>query len=218
MLDPIALTVAAAVLVGGGFLVGFILKGVALAERHGDVLRKFAERHRLHHEKKAHLAELEGEVDGREFRLHHKDVGNNSHVWAAELEVAGPLPSGLVFAPEQIHADWAKKLVHGEDVRIGDREFDDAVIVQADEPRLLQPYLTAGRRQAILDLVEMNGKLEEGRLVIYNVKGMDRLQAMEELLDRLGRIADALWVRPAEPLAAGLVARRRHGSHVRATA
>lgn len=218
MLDPVALTVALAVLVGGGFLVGFILKGVALAERKGDALRRFAERHRLHYEKKGQHGEMRGDVDGREFLLHRKKVGDDTRVWAAELEVPGPLPEGLLFAPEMVHAGWAKKLVHGEDLGVGAREFDEAVIVQADEPPLLEAYLTPERRRAVLDLVEMEGKLEEGRLVVFNPKGVADLRAMEEMLRRLRGISDALRVRRNEPCAAALAASRRHGEHVRATA
>jgi len=218
MLDPVALTVALAVLVGGGFLVGFILKGVALAERQGAAIRKFAERHRLEYEKKGQHPEVSGEVDGREFRIHRKDVGNNTQVWTVDLEVPGPLPPGLVFAPEKIQADWAKKLVHGEDLEVGIREFDESVIVQADDPRWLEPYLTARRREAVLDLVGMEAKLDEGRLVLFNAQGIGDLRAMEELLDRLQRLSDALRLRPGEPLAAALLATHRHGSRAAATA
>lgn len=206
MLDPVALAVALAVFVGGGVLVGFVLKGVALAERRGDGLRKFAERHRLHYDQTGPRPEIRGTVDGREFRLHQQSTGNNNHVWVAELEVSGRLPPGLLFAAEKVHAEWAKKAIHGEDLAVGVQQFDDNVIVQVGEPRLLQAYLTPERRQAVLDLVGMDGKLEEGRLALFNPRGVGDVRAMEELLRRLRGIADALAVRRGDPLAAALLA------------
>ena len=165
-----------------------------------DSWRKLADRHGLRQtnewEGKKALV-VHGDLDGRPFLMENIEVGGQQKHFQTQisLELSNRLPAGLFFGPERFGKGVLKKMIVGEEIEIGDADFDAKVVIRADDPGLLKTFLTDERKAAVLRLVENKATLEDGKILLKAPKELHKLQELESLLEELRAVARILDIR-----------------------
>ena len=189
-----------------GFFVFLVTFGIMLwAVSHGlhksaelrETWRKLAERHRLRFDPGRRLVgapSVVGTLEGR--GVHVQAVRKNDKSYTAQLKVdlRGRLPSNLhVAAP----APAARLSGLGEVVPTGPESFDEQVAVRGEEAEEIKAYFTDARREAVLQLVELGGQIEDDKLLVHLDKADDELEQIDKSLHELCRLARVFDARMA---------------------
>jgi len=165
-----------------------------------DAWRKLADRHGLRQvnewEGKKALV-VHGDLDGRPFLMENIEVGGQQKHFQTQisLQLGEHLPAGLFFGSERFGKGVFKKMLVGEEIEIGDTEFDAAVVIRADDPGKLKTYLTDDRKAAVLRLVGNKATLEDGKVVLKAPKELHNLQELEFLIEEMRAVARILDIR-----------------------
>ena len=172
-----------------------------LRRRRFRVWRAFARRHGLRFRgpkgKGTRRPAVKGSIDGREVVLAVSRESSDTGVLGIEeerLEVGlkCDVPTGL----EIVQRVGVEELLDLESFTTGDDAFDARARVVADEPEAARAFLTADRREALRRLLEgaeghISG-LERGRLFIRRRTGAERIELLDDMLERLLRCADEI--------------------------
>ena len=105
------------------------------------------------------------------------------------------MPAGLFLGPERFGKGVFKKMIVGEEIEIGDAEFDAKVVIRGDDPKEVKAYLTDERKAAVLRLVEIKANVEEGKILLKAPKELHQLQEFELFLEEMRAAARTLDVR-----------------------
>lgn len=164
-----------------------------------DSWRLLADRHGLRqaHEwegKKALV--VHGDFDGRPFLMENIEVGGQQKHFQTQisLHLGTRIPAGLFLGPERFGKGMFKKMIVGEEIEIGDAEFDAKVVIRADDPKALKAYLTDERKAAVLRLLEIKAHLEDGKVLMKAPKELHHLQELESILEGMRAAARVLDV------------------------
>ena len=140
---------------------------------------------------------VQGIIDGREVVLAVSRESSDTGVLGIEeerLEVGlkCDVPTGL----EIVQRVGVEELLDLESFTTGDDAFDARARVVADEPEAARAFLTADRREPLRRLLEgaeghISG-LERGRLFIRRRTGAERIELLDDMLERLLRCADEI--------------------------
>ncbi len=185
--------------VAGAAVLALIFARVRLGQAE-DSWRKLADRHGLRQtnewEGKKALV-VHGDLDGRPFLMENIEVGGQQKQVQTQisLQLSNRLPADLFFGPERFGKGIFKKMIVGEEIEIGDAEFDAKVVIRADDPRELETYLTDERKVAVLRLVENKATLEDGKILLKAPKELHQLQELEFLLEEMRAVARILDIR-----------------------
>jgi hypothetical protein len=147
-----------------GLCVVVALVLVLLAYRRNRSWRRFAIKYRFNCSQGRWLRKpvVYGEIQGRAFRLSKIKESLGADVMGLEtvemsMGLLGYVPTGLEIARRQ-----ASEVTQGPStpnssgtIKSGDEAFDQAVAVKGAEPAEATNYMTAGRRQAILELLSV---------------------------------------------------------------
>ena len=165
-----------------------------------DSWRLLADRHGLRqtHEwegKKALV--VHGELDGRPFLMENIEVGGQQKHFQTQisLHLGTRIPAGLFLGPERFGKGMFKKMIVGEEIEIGDAEFDAKVVIRGDNPKELEAYLSDERKAAVLRLLEIKANVEDGKILLKAPKELHHLQELESLLEEMRAAARVLHVR-----------------------
>ncbi len=165
-----------------------------------DSWRKLADRHGLRQttewEGKKALV-VHGDLDGRPFLMKNIEVGGQQKHFQTQisLQLSDRLPAGLFLGPERFGKGVFKKMIVGEEIEIGDAEFDAKVVIRADDPREVKAYLTDERKAAVLRLVENKINVEDGMILLKAPKQLHHLQELEFFLEEMRAAARILDIR-----------------------
>jgi hypothetical protein len=165
-----------------------------------DSWRLLADRHGLHQvnewEGKKALA-VHGDLDGRPFLMQNIEVGGQQKHFQTQISIqlGNRLPGGLFLGPERFGKGVFKKMIVGEEIEIGDAEFDAMVVIRAEDPKALKAYLTDERKAAVLKILEIKANLEDGKILLKAPKELHNLQELEFLLEEMRAAARVLDVR-----------------------
>lgn len=185
--------------VAGAAIIVLIFARVRL-DKGEDAWRKFADRHGLRydtqHGEKKRLA-VYGDIDGHEFLMERVEVGgqNKSFQTHVFLALHGRLPKGMTLGPERFGKGFLKKALVGKDVEVGDKEFDDKVLVRADDPEHLKEYLNSERKRTVRRLIELQATIEDGKVLLKTPKMVDSISDLETMYADLGAAAKVLSAR-----------------------
>jgi len=165
-----------------------------------DSWRLLADRHGLRQAKewegKKQLV-VHGDLDGRPFLMQNIEVGGQQKHFQTQiaLQLGKRLPAGLFLGPERFGKGVFKKMIVGEEIEIGDAEFDATVVIRADDPKEVKKYLTDDRKAAVLRLVENKATLEGGKVVLKAPKELHNLPELEFLIEEMREVARVLDIR-----------------------
>lgn len=201
------------------FFVGVILFIVVAASRHNKAVNEAwtsaSRRLGLDYQRKKGpkgQRRLEGLYRGFPVRVNtfNQKAGNQSTTFT-RFQVAYPdLGLGLELKHQHFFATLGRALTGGKDIVVGDRSFDDSVIVEAHSAAEVIDYLTSERRLRIGRLIS-----SQRRAVIrddeasFIVKGaVSQLDKFQRNLDTLVNLASCLADEAVDPLGEALEARR----------
>ncbi len=165
-----------------------------------DSWRLLADRHGLHQvsewEGKKALV-VHGNLDGRRFLMENIEVGGQQKHYQTQISIdlGSHLPAGLFLGPERFGKGVFKKMIVGEEIEIGDAEFDSKVVIRADDPKTVQAYLTDERKAAVLQMLEIKANLEDGKILLKAPKQLHHLKELEFLLEEMRTVARILDIR-----------------------
>lgn len=143
------------------------------------------------------------------------DGGHQALITRWTLEASDDnLPPQLSMHPEG-RADALKKVFAGEDLLVGDDEFDSKVHIEirdrrGDERsfdhRSLQALLNHELRQAIIDWTELGGRIEDGRLLLeWDVECVGYMITAGKVFDRWQLGSAVADISTRAPLAEGIL-------------
>jgi len=185
--------------VAGAAVLALIFARVRLDQAE-DSWRKLADRHGLRQatewEGKKALV-VYGDLDGRPFLMENIEVGGQQKHFQTQisLQLGDRLPAGLFLGPERFGKGVFKKMIVGEEIEIGDAEFDAKVVIRGDDPKEVKAYLTDERKAAVLRLVEIKANVEEGKILLKAPKELHQLQELELFLEEMRAAARILDIR-----------------------
>lgn len=145
-----------------------------------------------------------GQLDGHlvELVLLTRTSGKSSNPYT-QFHAFGAHPM-VTLSPQNLGVELWQAVAGGEDLRVGDPEFDAAVVVRGD-PATLHGLLDADTRREVLRLIGKKGRVHEGKLG-YEVSGHQTDPAVVRAeLARLGELGKALGRSDAARLATNAV-------------
>jgi hypothetical protein len=163
-----------------------------------DSWRLLADRHGLRYatewQGKKSLV-VHGDLDGRAFLMENVEVGGGQQKHSQtqiSLQLGDRLPAGLFLGPERFGKGVFKKMIVGEEIEVGDAEFDAAVVIRAEDSKDVVAYLTDERRAAVLKILEIKATVEDGKIFLKAPKQLHKLQELEHYLEEMRAAARVL--------------------------
>jgi len=141
---------------------------------------------------------MEGSVGGRETTV---SVMVDGEVMTY-VHVAAPFPPGCTLSlTHQKNGFWAK-LFRGQDIIVGDPEFDAAFVVKGEPKEFVLATLTPSARQEIMQLTHAGASftLEHGKLAAWTNQLLTNREQLDALMKTSCLAAEALCS-PKAPLA-----------------
>jgi hypothetical protein len=165
-----------------------------------DSWRLLADRHGLHKvnewEGKKALV-VHGDLDGRPFLMENIEVGGQQKHFQTQISIqlGNRLPAGLFLGPERFGKGVFKKMIVGEEIEIGDADFDAKVVIRGDDPKVVKAYLTDERKAAVLKILEIKANLEDGKILLKAPKELHHMKELEHFLEEMRTAARILDIR-----------------------
>jgi hypothetical protein len=163
-----------------------------------DSWRLLADRHGLRYatewEGKKALV-VHGDLDGHAFLMENVEVGGGQQKHSQtqiSLQLGDRLPAGLFLGPERFGKGVFKKMIVGEEIELGDAEFDAAVVIRGRDPKEVTAYMTDARRAAVTKLLEIKATVEDGRILLKSPKQLHNLQELELYVEEMRAAARVL--------------------------
>ncbi|MFT5830627.1 MAG: hypothetical protein ACI9D0_001213, partial [Bacteroidia bacterium] len=137
--------------IGAALIAGAIRKSFSRTE---EAWTGTADRLRLAYHKKKSLGgrrKLEGEYHGYHVKVNTftKSHGNGSSTYTRYTLFMESLGLGLELTQQHFLSGLSNAFTGGQDLTVGDEDFDKAVIVQSTSPVAMQKFLTRNRRMQI---------------------------------------------------------------------
>jgi hypothetical protein len=139
------------------FIVLVALVSVVLAYQRHQNWRQFARKYRFRFRQRAWLRKpvVEGQIQGRHFRLAKAETSSDTGVMGVEMiemtmGLLGQVPVGLIVSRE------APSLTMDQEsrrIKTGDHRFDESAYVEGRDRTDVVRYLSADRRQALMELL-----------------------------------------------------------------
>lgn len=188
------------VLMTAGIILFAVSRGLHLTSELSETWRKLAERHRLRFSPGRRLVGMpsaEGRLEGR--HVHIKTVHQSDKSYAAQLQVElhGSLPPHFYAGAPSPAVAMFGKTVAGQTHTTGHASFDEQVSIRGEDPEETSAYLTEARRQAALELIELEGRVEDGKLQVQLKKAGTDLERIDKTLQALVKLAPALDAAPS---------------------
>ena len=103
------------------------------------------------------VGELAGSIQGLQVLIStkHRGSGKNRSVWTRYVVGFPSIGPSVEMEPESIFSGWKALIgMKGQDIIVGDREFDDAVIVRGSDPNEIRRFLSPARRLGALTVFQ----------------------------------------------------------------
>lgn len=141
-------------------------------------------------------AEMRGTIRGIAVSVSviRRRSGNNSNSWT---RYSLGFPSGgpsVHMEPESFFSGWKALLgMKGQDIVVGDKAFDDAVIVRGEDPVQIKRFLSPARRMAALNVFQgyVFGELSESH-ISAETRGAE--SSSERIVHNVRRLVDIALV------------------------
>jgi hypothetical protein len=182
------------------FIVLVAIVSLILAHQRHQNWRQFARKYRFRFRQQAWLRKpiVEGQIQGRHFRLMKAETSSDTGVMGVELiemtmGLLGRIPAGLLVSKE------APSLAPDQESRrieTGDEKLDQAAYIEGRNPPDVLHYLTTDRRQALLELLSFESAdfagIREDRVVLTERRMVSDLTNLERRFQFLFDVARRL--------------------------
>lgn len=187
------------ILIVGGVVVGMLLFTWLMAHRRQHIWQHFARQHGLDFQLAPTGPRVRGQIGGRDLVLECARRSSDTGELGAEevkliRQIHGPLPPRLCIASAPL-IESAEKQSHVT-IPTGDEVFDAKVHATSADPAALKEYLTAPRRAAMLQVLDMGdpgqSSVENGSVCVVEREIFSSTQHLEKRLAELEHVIPVL--------------------------
>lgn len=175
------------------FVVALVALPLASAIGHHSEWSTFAYMHNLELRGSWRSLAIEGRHRGHRIRVSAERPVLSKHVYTTyRVTIAAPMPPGLKVREEGL-LQLLGQVVGVQDITVGDRELDDALVIQGDDiDGVIRLMNLSEVGAAVLGMVIVHPTIEVGQDIIVREDGIAGSERLGVVLDGLCELARAL--------------------------